>query len=89
MDRPQHDWDAYRASTAESDAAWIRSLTLEERFSLYEGMFDLIWEARKGPGDWERLDQWSWEQKLALRNRMVEAFKELDKRNRLIAKDAD
>jgi hypothetical protein len=77
-DVPQQDWAAYEARTAESDAAWIRGLTPEDRFALYADLFRIIWGARRGPGDWERLDRWHWDQKLATRLRLVDAFRKLD-----------
>jgi hypothetical protein len=75
---PQQDWAAYKALTAESDAAWVRGLTTSERFALYADLFDMVHNARRGPGDWERLDRWAWEQKLAIRLKLVDAFAKLD-----------
>jgi hypothetical protein len=80
---PQHDWDYYEDRVRESDSAWLRSLTLSERFSLYEDLFDILWTARrKMPGDWARLDQFHWEEKVDLRRRMVDAFSKLDQSQR-------
>jgi len=75
---PQQNWKLYEAMTAESDAARQRSLTVQQKYELYCDMFNLMWAARSGPGNWERLDQWRWEEKLKLRRRMVEAFAKLD-----------
>jgi hypothetical protein len=77
---PQQNWPAYAARAAEEDAKWVRALSLSERFALYADLFKIIWNARKNPrmGDWDRLDQWSWEQKLAKRRREVAAFRKLD-----------
>jgi hypothetical protein len=78
LDAPRQDWAAYEKLARPSDAAWLRGLTLDDRLALYADLFDLVWNARRGPGDWERLEQWRWEQKLASRLRMVEAFQKLD-----------
>jgi hypothetical protein len=80
---PQHDWSYYEARLGESDAAWLRSLSIGDRFSLYEDLFNILWTARrKMPGDWARLDQYHWEEKVALRRRTVEAFSKLDQARR-------
>lgn len=76
---PQHDWQAYETVTAKSDAAWLRSLSAEDKFAIYADMFNLIWAARQGQG-WEQLEKWAWEEKLALRKRMVDAYRKLDER---------
>lgn len=81
-DVPQQDWAAYEALTAESDAAWLRGLTLCDRFALYAELFDVVWNARGSQGNWERLDRWNWDQKLATRLRLVEAYRKLDDRHR-------
>jgi hypothetical protein len=80
---PQQDWSYYEQRVRESDVAWLRSLTVQQRFSLYEDLFDILWTARrKMPGDWARLDRCHWEEKVGLRRRMVEAFSKLDQSQR-------
>jgi hypothetical protein len=71
---PQQDWAAYEALAAASDTVALRNLTPVDRFALYEDLFDLIWDVRRGLGDWEKLERWSWEQKLALRRQFVQAW---------------
>jgi hypothetical protein len=77
---PQHDWEGYAARTGAADAAWIRSLSLSERFAIYADMFDLAWEARQSnPAlDWQALDEQRWQEKLALRMKLVEASRKMD-----------
>lgn len=77
---PQHDWAAYPALTAQEDAAWLCSLSTSQRFDLYADMFNLAWNARQNntTADWEALDRWRWEQKLAQRLRYVEVYRNLD-----------
>jgi hypothetical protein len=77
---PQQNWRVYAERTATEQAHWVRALSLSERFDLYADLFNVIWNARQnaGMGDWDRLDQWSWEQKLARRQREVAAFRKRD-----------
>jgi hypothetical protein len=78
VDAPKQNWSLYRQLTRQSDAEWIRSLTPSERFDLYADLFATICEARRGEGDWKRLEEWHWKEKVAARLRMVEAFRKLD-----------
>jgi hypothetical protein len=79
LDAPKQNWALYESRCRATDEARIRAMTTDERFALYASMFNLIWRDRdKRPGDWERLDQWRWQQKLALRRRMVATYKKLD-----------
>jgi hypothetical protein len=75
---PQQNWQMLDRIALASDSEWVRSLTPSDRFAIYADLFDMIWEARGNRGNWERLDEWNWRQKLALRLRMVEAFKKPD-----------
>ena len=80
---PQQDWSYYESRKRDADAQWLRSLTADDRMTLYEDMFNVIESARKEVGgDWERLDRWHWEQKIALRQQMVAAFTKLDELQR-------
>jgi hypothetical protein len=83
LDGPQRDWSYFESRKQDSDRAWIRGLTTSERFGLYSSFFDAVWTARQAlPGDWERLERRRWEEKLAIRHRMVDAFTKLDKLRR-------
>lgn len=77
MIAPQQDWRAYELLTRASDAAWVRGLTLNDRFDLYSDLFSIVWEAQQ-QRDNTRLDQWNWDQKVATRLRTVEAFAKMD-----------
>jgi hypothetical protein len=80
---PQQDWSYYEDRVRNIDAAWLRSLTFDKRFALYNDMFNLLWSARHDmPGDWARLDQHHWEEKISLRRRMVEACAKMDQMQR-------
>jgi len=79
----QQDWSYYKTRERDSDAAWLRSSSLGERFELYEDMFNILWVARPGmAGNWARLEQRQWTDKVALRRQMVDAFTKLDQLQR-------
>jgi len=80
---PQQDWSYVESRSRETEAARLHAMTPAERFAVYADMYNTLWAARQNvPGDWERLDQWRWEEKLAVRRRMVEAFSKLDQMRR-------
>jgi hypothetical protein len=79
---PKQDWFKYDALTRNESAAWIRSLSPRDRFEIYQDLFNVIWNSRRDLGDWENLDLWNREQKLAIRLRMVEAYFKLDQVHR-------
>jgi hypothetical protein len=85
IEAPKQNWRAYEAATREADASWIRSLSTQERFAIYEDAFHLILSSRGEHGNWKRLDRWRWKQKLALRAKMREAFTNLDRVRRGLA----
>jgi hypothetical protein len=79
LDAPRHDWSFYEAKSRASEAAWNRELSTSERFDLYASLFNTIWNARQNlPRDSERLDDQRWQEKLAMRRRMIDAFHKLD-----------
>jgi hypothetical protein len=79
LDAPEHDWSFYEAKTRDCDAAWVRGMSVQKRFDLYASVFNTLWTARQSlPGDWDRLDAQRWQEKLAMRRRMVKAFQQLD-----------
>ena len=75
---PQQDWSVYESLTHAEYGEWLRGLSPQDRFALYSDMFNLIQSSREAGGDWDRLEKWHWEQKLAARMRQVEAFSKLD-----------
>lgn len=63
----------------QADAAWARQLDVDERFSIYRGLFDLIANARQQtlpPAAREAGERMAWKEKLAARNRWIKAFPE-------------
>jgi hypothetical protein len=77
---PQQDWPLYQSMSTAADRAWLRSLSPAQRFAIYQAFFNAIHNARGGGGDRQRLARSRWQEKLAIRRRMVEAFQQLDQR---------
>lgn len=76
---PQQNWAAVENRLRALDAAWLRSLSMNDRFALYQDIFLVLRDSRqKLAGDWERLERQQWEEKLVLRRRLGEAFSKLD-----------
>jgi hypothetical protein len=75
---PQQDWALYEKLTRQSDMEWARRLTPGERFEIYTDFFDSIHAARSVSGASNTFERWAWEQKLANRLRMVDAFTKRD-----------
>ncbi|HKD36403.1 MAG TPA: hypothetical protein VKB78_06365 [Pirellulales bacterium] len=91
LDGPRQDWAFYEERVRPIDRAWLQSLTTADRWAIYCDMFNLIWNARKQiSGDWQRLDEQRWREKLALRLKMVDAFQKRDQllRERAAKKDS-
>jgi hypothetical protein len=78
VDVPQQDWVAYEALTRSEDARLLRQLTAQDRFSIYNDLFKLAMTGRRGAGDWDRLDAWRWNEKVARRQSLLTALTKLD-----------
>jgi hypothetical protein len=78
LSAPQQDWSMYESRTREENAEWIRGLSPNERFAIYESLFNALWAVPRGAEENERLDRRRWEQKLAQRLRAVDAFSKMD-----------
>ena len=86
----RQDWSKYETLLRKENEAWFRGMTPQERFAIYEDLFNVIWNGRRDAQDSGRLDQWRWDQKLAQRARMIDAFTKLDqvRRERAAASNA-
>lgn len=74
----RHDWTAYQRRCRAQHAQWLRSLTPKEALVLYQGLHRLARaQADDSPG-WRRLELKRWEEKLAIRRKLHEAFARLD-----------
>lgn len=78
LNAPRQNWRDYEERTRTVDAAWLRALTVSDRFDLYCDLFDLIHQSRDARIDLERLEQRRWREKLTARQRAVEAYQKLD-----------
>lgn len=73
-----HDWNAYQQRCNVSHAQWLRSLTPAESVVLYQGLHRLARaQADDSPG-WRTVEQKRWEEKVAIRRRLHEAFARWD-----------
>jgi hypothetical protein len=75
---PQQDWVAYENRTRDVDVEWVRNSTPAERFAIYEDCFRTLIGCDEFRGDVTRLEERHWKDKLALREKMVTAFRILD-----------
>jgi hypothetical protein len=78
VDAPRQDWDKYKALTRQDEVRWLQQLGIDERFAIYDDAFNIIWGFRRDADEWTRLEQSHWEQKSALRMRLVRAYNLLD-----------
>jgi hypothetical protein len=91
LSAPNHDWVLLESASAPSDRAWLQGLSAADKFALYCSLFRIAAAAPHDRESQRRLDRWAWQQKLALRRRLVDAFQKLDRlRNgRPASNDAD
>jgi hypothetical protein len=82
VDAPCHDWSRYDSLIERERVQWIRSLSPQQRYALYEDFFNLVHSAPRKALERERLEQWRWAEKLAMRLRLVDAFRKLDQYRR-------
>lgn len=78
MDAPRQDWSLVDARMRETDAVWFRSMPPHDRLALYEDMLRIVMDARRELDGRDRIDRNCWQEKLATRHRMVDAFSKLD-----------
>lgn len=77
----QRNWNAYRQQCNAHHAQWLRCLTQEESLALYQGLHRLARVQCDDSRGWQRLRQKCWEEKLAIRRKLHEAFVRLDATN--------
>lgn len=75
---PQQNWALYEERASEVDAAWLRRLSHSDRFAIYCDLFDVVFYGRDPNVDWHRVEAERWEEKLAARLRVTDAFRKLD-----------
>lgn len=74
----RHDWNFYEQRCQTQHARWLRSLTPEESFVLYQELHRLTRAQADGSPGWQRLQEKRWEEKVAIRHKLHEAFARLD-----------
>jgi hypothetical protein len=91
MFAPRHPQPEHVEKIHQADAAWARNMSVEERFSIYQSLFDFIANSRVGGPEWGPAERLAWNEKLAARMRWVKAFPEYGtpERQRPTVPDAD
>jgi hypothetical protein len=81
MQPPQQNWQLYEKECRREHVAWLRSLTPQDSLALCESLHQLAGELIDGTCRAER-EQARWEEKLAMRRRVVATLLALDRRHR-------
>ncbi|MCX7403641.1 MAG: hypothetical protein NTY87_11205 [Planctomycetia bacterium] len=93
MDAPHQNWKLFRQTWEDrvvaSDASWNSGLTPTDRLTVTDDLFDTIRSARLATNDWQQVDECAWQDALAERLRMVEAFRRFDEAQRGITSPRD
>jgi hypothetical protein len=82
LDAPNHDWDLYEKACRPAHIAWLRSLTPDDALALYEEFHSFVSSQTGDDPGLARLEKLRWEEKVAIRQRMVAAFAALDRMRR-------
>lgn len=77
VDSQPQDWRNYWQIKSNLDAEQLCSLTPDERLRLCEELSSKFRDSLSDE-EWQRFQEWHWEQEVAGRLRMVEAFRKLD-----------
>ena len=77
---PIHDWKYYAECVSRHGSAKPEMRTPEEKLKVYASYFNVIHQAKHGNVDQVALDRARWKAKLELREKMIHAFLEMDKR---------
>ncbi|NUQ62664.1 MAG: hypothetical protein HUU20_09255 [Pirellulales bacterium] len=76
-----HDWNAYQQQCDAFHRQWLRCLTQKESVILYQGLHRFARAQSDDSPGWRRLRQKRWEEKVAIRRKLHEAFAQLDATN--------
>jgi hypothetical protein len=76
-DAPRQNWATYADRANATEEAWLRGLTVTQRFEMYADLFSILIESRDDRRDEERLENWRGNRKSAARLREVQAFTKL------------
>ncbi len=79
LDAPKHNWNLYEEACRPAHIAWLRNLTPDDALALYEEFHFLVADQAGDDPGLARLENLRWEEKLAIRRRMVTGFIALDR----------
>lgn len=77
----RHNWELFQQKCLPHEAEWLRSLTDSEALLLYQDLHKLARAQQDESPGWKRLEQQRWQEKVAIRRKLHEAFTRLDQRN--------
>jgi hypothetical protein len=80
LEAPKQDWKLYAAKWHEDHVEWLRRLTPAAALSLLESMRRFANAHSAVSSTRERMEAARWEEKLAIRRKLLAAFKALDER---------
>ena len=78
LDAPKQNWSLYDKLCQAEHTRWLRSLTVQESWTLYCSMFDVAQQMNQNSPPDAAAEEQRWDEKLKLRQRMVKAFARLD-----------
>jgi len=77
----QQDWSRIEQRMRRENAQWVRSLSVEKRFSILEDLHRLAVQIGSNTSDDALVDRSRWRKKVALRNKVLDALMRLDRWN--------
>jgi hypothetical protein len=80
LEAPKQDWKLYEAKCREEHNQWLRGLTPSAGLSLFENMRRLAASHVPESPDRERLEAARWQEKLAIRRKLLAVFATMDRR---------
>jgi hypothetical protein len=78
IEAPKQDWKLYAAKCQEDHVEWLRRLTPSEGLSLFESMRRFAKTHTADSPALERMESARWQEKLAIRRKLLAAFNALD-----------
>lgn len=82
IEAPKQDWKLYEAKCRQEHVEWLRGLSPTAAMALLEDMRRLATESTAESPVRERLESARWQEKLAIRRKLLSVFVALDQRRR-------
>ena len=76
---PQQNWSQIEPRMRLEHARWLKSLSVDDRFSILEDLHRLAGQIRGGSSEDPLVDLCRWQKKVALRNKVLDALVRLDR----------